>query len=116
MIRMGGCQGANKLTCWYFRCYTAVNPLVEEDWMDILEAIHGRRSIKNVKPDLPPRSQIEAMLEAATWAPNHYHVEPWRFFVLTGASRQRLGEVMGEVARKAFADPNSQVAASAAEK
>lgn len=61
--------------------------------MDVLEAIHTRRSIGEVRPEPPPRELIEKILEAATWAPNHYKVEPWRFFVISGEARARLGEV-----------------------
>ena len=34
------------------------------------------------------------LLEAAVQAPNHYKVRPWRFVVLTGEGRHRLGEAM----------------------
>lgn len=61
--------------------------------MDVLEAIRTRRSIGEVRPEPPPRELIEKILEAATWAPNHYKVEPWRFFVISGEARARLGEV-----------------------
>ncbi len=42
----------------------------------------------------PTREQIERILEAATHAPNHHKVEPWRFFVLAGKARNELGEIM----------------------
>lgn len=42
----------------------------------------------------PTRQQIENILEAATHAPNHHKVEPWKFFVLAGAARQELGTIM----------------------
>lgn len=61
--------------------------------MDVFQAIRERRSIGEVKPDAPPKDLIERALEAATWAPSHYNVEPWRFFILTGDARARLGEV-----------------------
>jgi nitroreductase len=37
---------------------------------------------------------IEKLLDAAVQAPNHYKVRPWRFVVVTGEGRNRLGEVM----------------------
>ena len=64
--------------------------------MDVLEAIHTRYSIAQVKPDPVPRMLIEKILSAAVQAPNHYQVRPWRFAVMTGASRKRLGEVMAQ--------------------
>lgn len=68
--------------------------------MDVQQAIRTRRSVGKVKAELPPREQIEAILEAATHAPNHFKVEPWKFFVLTGAGRDRLGAVMAEIERE----------------
>ncbi|HJS20955.1 MAG TPA: nitroreductase [Anaerolineales bacterium] len=62
--------------------------------MDVFEAIHQRHSIKMVKQDAVPRQLIEKLLDAAVQAPNHYRVRPWRFVVLTGEGRTRLGDVM----------------------
>ncbi|MGH2531909.1 MAG: nitroreductase family protein [Thermomicrobiales bacterium] len=62
--------------------------------MDVLEAIRTRRSVGTVRPEAPSRETIEAILDAATWAPNHRLTEPWRFFVLTGDARESLGDVM----------------------
>ena len=62
--------------------------------MDVFEAIYGRRSQKKVRQDAVPREMIEKLLDAAVQAPNHYKVRPWRFIVLTGEARHRLGDVM----------------------
>ncbi|MBN2117860.1 MAG: nitroreductase [Anaerolineales bacterium] len=62
--------------------------------MDVFEAIHGRHSQGKVKPDPLPREMIEKLLDAAVQAPNHYKVRPWRFVVLTGEGRDKLGNVM----------------------
>lgn len=62
--------------------------------MDILEAIHQRHSHKKVKADPVPRELIETLLDAAVQAPNHYKVRPWRFVVLSGEARHRLGDAM----------------------
>ncbi|MDQ0902675.1 nitroreductase [Paenibacillus sp. V4I7] len=72
--------------------------------MDINEAIRHRRSIGKVKQDPVDKSLIEEILEAGTWAPNHCHTEPWRFWVMTGEGRRLLGKGYGEVAF-AEADP-----------
>jgi len=82
--------------------------------MDIFEAIHTRQSIGRVKPDPVPQEWIERMLAAAAQAPNHYKVRPWRFVVLTGAARGRLGEVMAESLRQR--DPNANDEALARER
>jgi len=62
--------------------------------MEIYEAIFGRHSQGKVRPDPVPREIIERLLAAGAQAPNHYKVRPWRFVVLTGAARRRLGDVM----------------------
>ncbi|MDQ3005228.1 MAG: nitroreductase [Chloroflexota bacterium] len=62
--------------------------------MEVFEAIYHRRSQKKVKPDHLPRELIEKLLDAAVQAPNHYKVRPWRFVVVTGEARKKLGDVM----------------------
>lgn len=67
--------------------------------MDVIDAIKTRRSIGKVKDDPVPSDCIEKILEAGTYAPNHYRTEPWRFFVISGDSRKKLGAVLEEIAR-----------------
>src|SRR5690242_17552815 len=62
--------------------------------MELFDAIFTRMSIGKVKPDPVPRALIEKVLEAGAQAPNHHKVQPWRFIVLTGPARERLGEIM----------------------
>jgi nitroreductase len=64
--------------------------------MEVLEAIHQRHSIGKVKPDPIPREVIEKLLSAAVQAPNHHKVQPWRFVVMTGAARGKLGDAMAQ--------------------
>lgn len=64
--------------------------------MDALIAIHTRHSVGKVKADPVPREVIEKLLDAGVQAPNHHNVRPWRFVVLTGEGRARLGDVMAE--------------------
>lgn len=68
--------------------------------MDALEALRTRRSIGRVKDREVPKELIEKIIEAATWAPNHVKTEPWRFFVLTGDGRKRLGETLAQIAER----------------
>ena len=67
--------------------------------MQIIDAIHSRQSLGTVRPDPVPREVIEELLSAAVQAPNHYKVRPWRFVVLTGSARERLGDVMARTAK-----------------
>lgn len=67
--------------------------------MDALQAIKTRYTVGKVKADLIPRDVIEQLLDAGSQAPNHFKVRPWRFVVLTGDGRRRLGDVMGDSLR-----------------
>ncbi|GAC1654641.1 MAG: nitroreductase family protein [Ktedonobacteraceae bacterium] len=62
--------------------------------MSVFDIVQRRRSIGKMTEQSPKREQIERLLEAATHAPNHRKVEPWRFFVLAGKARNHLGEMM----------------------
>ncbi len=64
--------------------------------MELLDAIFTRQSIGKVKPDPVPRAVIEQLLSAAVQAPNHHKVRPWRFIVMMGEAREKLGEAMGQ--------------------
>jgi len=63
---------------------------------DRLSLLRNRRSMTKSRPDPVPRELVESVIEAATWAPNHRRTEPWRFVVVTGEARERLGEIMAE--------------------
>lgn len=58
--------------------------------MDVFEAIRNRHTIGVMQGELP-RETIRELIELATLAPNHRLTEPWRFTVVTGAARERLG-------------------------
>lgn len=84
--------------------------------MEVFEAIKKRRSIPKLKDTPVERDKIERMLEAATWAPNHHHTEPWKFFVLSGEGRNPLSRVLKEVAHGRVEDPESEAGMKRIEK
>lgn len=59
----------------------------------IFDLIKKRRSVFPAQYIDKPieRTDIERILEAANWAPNHRKTEPWRFKVLQGESKEKLG-------------------------
>jgi len=63
----------------------------------IIEAIHSRRTIGRVKQDNVPKEIIEKLIDAATWAPSHHNTQPWRFVIMTGEGRAKLGQGYAEV-------------------
>lgn len=59
----------------------------------IFDLIKKRRAVFPVQYNDKPieREKIEKILEAANWAPTHKKTEPWRFTVLNGEMKEKLG-------------------------
>jgi nitroreductase len=55
--------------------------------MELMDAIKGRRSIREYKSTPVPREIIEDILEAGNWAPSAKNGHQWRFTVLTGKAK-----------------------------
>jgi nitroreductase len=72
--------------------------------VDVLEAIHTRRSIGRMTQEEPSREVIAKLLDAAVQAPNHHTTLPWRFFVMSGDARVRFGEAVADSLRPRLAD------------
>ncbi|MBL4894355.1 MAG: nitroreductase [Emcibacter sp.] len=75
--------------------------------MSIIAAIKNRNSNafmsdREVDPDL-----IRQILDAAVCTPVHYRTDPWRFLVIRGAGRKKLGDVMAAHLAKGMSDPDS---------
>ncbi len=66
--------------------------------MDVFEAIKGRRSIRHYKPDPLDDKTVQAVLEAAHWAPSWSNLQCWRFIVVRDPARKsRLADTLGKV-------------------
>jgi len=62
--------------------------------MDVLEAIRGRRSIRQYRPEGVPGQKLNQVLEAGRWAPSAGNRQPWRFIVVRdGELRRRLADI-----------------------
>ena len=59
--------------------------------MDVLEAMHGRKSTRAYLDQPVTRTTIESILEAARWAPSGVNSQPWQVAVVTGATKERIG-------------------------
>jgi nitroreductase len=69
---------------------------------------------RSVKPDLlgepgPSADEIATMLTIASRVPDHKKLAPWRFIVLEGDARGRLGEVAAQACIAAEKEPPSDV-------
>ena len=58
--------------------------------MEVGEAIEGRRSIRGYTADDVGEGDVDAILEAARWAPSGLNNQPWRFRVLRGRQKDSL--------------------------
>lgn len=82
----------------------------------VIAALHDRRSSPVLRSDRPSRREVERIIEAAGWAPNHHKTEPWRFVVLTGQALHQMGEVMAQGLQARVGDPDSDASRVAIEK
>jgi nitroreductase len=68
--------------------------------MQAIDALLKRRSAKALSDPAPDEGALELLLESAARAPDHGRLRPWRFIVIRGAARERLGELMAEQLRR----------------
>ncbi len=61
------------------------------------EAIEGRRSIRAFLPTPVAREVIEDILRVASRSPSGTNIQPWRAYVLTGASKATLSRALLKV-------------------
>lgn len=77
----------------------------------IIDFLSRRRS---VKPDRlaapgPSAAELETILTIASRVPDHKKLAPWRFIVIEGEGRARLGQVIAEACVAAEKEPPSHV-------
>ncbi|MGB9854479.1 MAG: nitroreductase family protein [Candidatus Bathyarchaeales archaeon] len=63
--------------------------------MDVFEAIKTRRSVRKYKPNPVEEEKVQAVLEAARWAPSWANTQCWEFIVVTSPETKiRLAETL----------------------
>jgi nitroreductase len=77
----------------------------------VIAFLAARRS---VKPDrlvapAPSPQELEQILTIASRVPDHKKLAPWRFIVLEGDARERLGEVVAQACIAAEKEPPSHI-------
>ncbi len=71
-------------------------PIEQQRPQDFGSVVRGRRSVRYYQEREVPRQMIEAVIEAARWAPSPHGRQPWRFVVLTRPDlKERLADAMG---------------------
>jgi len=65
--------------------------------MDLFDCIHSRVSALKLGEPGPTPEHLEQILQAGMRAPDHGRLRPWRFVVLEGTDRMKLGDAMAEM-------------------
>jgi nitroreductase len=61
--------------------------------MNVIDAIHARRTHKEFTARPVSREEIATLLDAVVLAPNHKMTEPWRFVVFGPQARERVAMI-----------------------
>lgn len=77
--------------------------------MDVDTAIRERRTIGVFSDREVPPQAIAELIEAARWAPNHKHTEPWRFHVVAGEARAQLADAIVDGGGEFAKDPRGKL-------
>ena len=78
----------------------------------MLEAIRTRRNVREFFDNPVADRDLKTIIEAATWAPNHRHTEPWRFIVLAkdGEARKQVAQIVYDWTYDNIKNPNQKAA------
>lgn len=64
----------------------------------LAELMRGRRTITLFDERQVPQDLVMQALDVARWAPNHHVTEPWHFYLLGAGGRERMIELVRQVA------------------
>jgi nitroreductase len=56
--------------------------IIKAMFMDVIEAIKGRRSIRAFKSKEVSQETVEKIIDAALWAPSAGNIQPWEFIII----------------------------------
>jgi len=68
--------------------------------MQAIDALLARRSARALTDPAPDAAALDLIFSAAARAPDHGRLRPWRFLVVRGAARERLGAVLADHLRR----------------
>ena len=76
----------------------------------VLEIIRTRRNVREFTDKPVTADDLKTIIEAATWAPNHRHTEPWRFIVLArdGEVRKQVAQIVCDWTFENIKNPNQK--------
>ncbi len=67
--------------------------------MDAIEALHTRTSVPKLTGPAPDGICLDNICKAALRAADHGVMRPWRFLLISGEARDRLGDLFARAAR-----------------
>lgn len=79
--------------------------------MEAIDILTSRRSPPKLVEPAPDAAQLATILDAAIRAPDHGRLRPWRFIVLRGEARERLGGVLADALKARAPDVPDEVVA-----
>ena len=85
-----------------------------EVYMEVIEAILSRYSVRDFLSKPVPRETVMKTLEAATRSPSGGNAQPWEIFVATGATLERIRKIYQERSQTGTAAPTRAGGASSA--
>jgi nitroreductase len=75
---------------------------MSEKSVDLFAAIESRASALKLTEPGPARAHLEQIMRSAVRAPDHGKLRPWRFVVLEGTAREKLGDAMARLSLAKF--------------
>jgi nitroreductase len=76
---------------------------------EVIEQLTNRNSAPRLTSPAPDKTSLEMMFQSALRAPDHAWLQPWRFLVIEGEAREKLGQVFQSALLAK--DPDADVAA-----
>ncbi len=63
-------------------------------YMDAIECIKGRMSIRKFKPDPVPQEVLARVIDAARFSPSYKNSQPWNVAVVSGDKKKALSDLL----------------------
>ena len=68
------------------------------------DLLRGRRSINLFEPEPTSEDALLEAIDLARWAPNHRLTEPWKFYVISPATREKIARRAADIDAAAKGD------------
>jgi nitroreductase len=85
----------------------------KEEYMDAIECIKTRMSIRKFKPDPVPVDILLNIIDTAKWSPSYKNSQPWEVVLISGAKKEALTHLLIELLEKGV-EPQPDLPAPAA--